>query len=290
MKTKKVESQKIQSLTDSVIFEGDALHTLQQLPSESVQCVVTSPPYWGLRDYNIQGQIGLEPTLSQFLNHLIAVFNEVKRVLKKDGTLWLNIGDGYTSGNRGYRAKDKKNPARAMSQRPDTPEGLKPKDLVGIPWKLAFSLQGDGWYLRSDIVWSKPNAMPESVKDRPTKSHEYMFLLSKSERYYYNYTAVKEVGTNGKLRNRRSVWDVNTQAFAGAHFATFPPQLIEPCVLASTKPGDYVLDPFFGSGTVGEVSLLHQRRYVGIELQPEYVSIASKRLHTSEKQIIRIAG
>ena len=176
-------------------------------------------------------------------------------MLKDDGTSWVNIGDGFTSGNRGYRAPDKKNPARAMSVRPDTPEGLKPKDLMGIPWRLAFALQDDGWYLRSDVVWNKPNAMPESVKDRPTRSHEFLFMFTKSEKYYYDREAVKEPGASGKLRNRRTVWDVNTQAFPGAHFATFPTALIEPCILASTKPGDYVLDPFFGSGTVGVSSV-----------------------------------
>jgi len=271
-------------------MEGDALHALRLLPSNSIQCVVTSPPYWGLRDYGIDGQIGLEGTLPQFINHLVAIFNEIKRVLRDDGTLWVNIGDGYTSGNRGYRATDKKNPARAMTVRPDTPEGMKPKDLQGIPWRLAFALQDDGWYLRSDIVWHKPNAMPESVKDRPTRAHEYLFMLTKSERYFYDYEAVKELGLNGKLRNRRSVWDVNTQPFAEAHFATFPPKLIEPCILASTRPGDYVLDPFFGSGTVGIVCAEHQRSYVGIELNPEYVAISAKRLNAAKDKIIKVAA
>lgn len=289
MKYKKLSPPSQIPLVDSIIFEGDALRTLQRIPDKTIQCVVTSPPYWGLRDYGIEGQVGLEPTLSQFLNHLIAIFNEVKRVLKDDGTLWLNIGDGYTSGNRGYRAADKKNPARAMTVRPDTPDGLKPKDLLGIPWRLAFALQNDGWYLRSDIVWNKPNAMPESVKDRPTKSHEYLFMFSKSERYYYDYHAVKELGQNGVLRNRRSVWDINTQAFSGAHFATFPVKLIEPCILASTKPRDFVLDPFFGAGTVGVVCLEENRKYVGIELQPEYVLMAAERLKIAEENIIRIA-
>jgi site-specific DNA-methyltransferase (adenine-specific) len=289
MKYKKVSPPEQISLDDSLIIEGDALRALRVLPEGSIRCAVTSPPYWGLRDYGIDGQIGLEPTLPQFLNHLVAIFNEVKRILRDDGTLWLNIGDGYTSGNRGYRASDKKNPARAMAVRPDTPEGLKPKDLQGIPWRLAFALQDDGWYLRSDIVWHKPNAMPESVKDRPTKAHEYLFMLTKSERYYYNYEGVKEVGLNGKLRNRRSVWNINTQGFPGAHFATFPTTLIEPCILASTKPGEYVLDPFFGSGTVGITCLEQHRRYVGIELNHEYVALAADRLGATEERIIRIA-
>jgi site-specific DNA-methyltransferase (cytosine-N4-specific) len=277
-------------LRDSMIIQGDALHILYHLPAQSVQCVVTSPPYWGLRDYKIDGQIGLEETLQQFINRLIAVFSEVKRVLKDDGALWLNIGDGYTSGNRGYRAPDKKNPARAMDVRPDTPEGLKPKDLLGIPWRLAFALQDDGWYLRSDIVWNKPNAMPESVKDRPTRSHEYLFMLTKSESYYYDFAAVREPTPDGKLRNKRLVWSVNTQATAGAHFATYPPALIAPCVLSSTRPGDFVLDPFFGSGTTGLVAHELQRKYVGIELHPDYISLAAGRIDGAAQRIVRFAA
>ncbi|MFO0752868.1 MAG: site-specific DNA-methyltransferase [Thermodesulfovibrionales bacterium] len=262
-----------------MILRGDTHHIVSRLPKESVQCVITSPPYWGLRDYKIDGQIGLEETLPQFVNRLVAVFREVHRVLKPDGIFWLNIGDGYTSGNRGWRAPDKKNPARAMSVRPNTPEGLKPKDLLGIPWRLAFALQQDGWYLRSDIVWNKPNAMPESVKDRPTRSHEYVFLFSKNEKYYYDYKAILESTDDGRgKRNKRSVWDINTEPYKEAHFATFPPKLIEPCILAGTKRGDYVLDPFFGSGTVGVVCERLIRNYIGIELHPEYVALAAKRL------------
>jgi site-specific DNA-methyltransferase (adenine-specific) len=273
-------------LNNSTIIEGDSIYALQRLPSKSVQCVVTSPPYWGLRDYNIPGQIGLENNLQQYINRLVSVFAEVKRVLSDDGTFWLNIGDGFTSGNRGYRAPDKKNPARAMTIRPDTPEGLKPKDLIGIPWRLAFALQADGWYLRTDIIWHKPNAMPESVKDRPTRCHEFVFLFSKSEQYYYDRKAILE--ENG--RNNRTVWSINTVPFLEAHFATFPPKLIEPCILASTKPGDYVLDPFFGSGTVGVVCQDHGRNYIGIELHPEYVKIAVNRLNLSERNIFSVAG
>ncbi|MCI5142659.1 MAG: site-specific DNA-methyltransferase [Candidatus Electrothrix sp. ATG1] len=289
MKRKKISKPNILPLRGSVILEGDALHALNRLPSDSIQCVVTSPPYWGLRDYGIGGQIGLEKTLPQFINKLVAIFSEVKRVLRPDGVLWLNIGDGYTSGNRGYRAPDKKNPARAMSVRPDTPSGLKPKDLLGIPWRLAFALQDDGWYLRSDIVWQKPNAMPESVKDRPSRSHEYLFMFSKSEKYFYDREVVKEPGANGKLRNRRSVWNVNTQPFPGAHFATFPTNLIEPCIIASSRKNDYVLDPFFGAGTVGVACQTHQRHFVGIELHPKYVSLAVERLEPLENNIIRLA-
>jgi len=272
------------TLTDSIIIQGDALSVLRLLPDQAVQCIVTSPPYWGLRDYNIPGQIGLEPTLPDFLNSLVAVFSEAKRVLADDGILWVNIGDGYTSGDRGWRAPDRKNRARAMNVRPNTPEGLKPKDLQGIPWRLAFALQDDDWYLRADIIWHKPNAMPESVKDRPTRSHEYLFMFTKSERYYYDRAAIVEA--NG--RNRRTVWNVNTQPFPGAHFATFPPALIEPCIMASTKPADFVLDPFFGVGTVGLVTQKHRRRYVGIELHPEFVDLAARRLAIDERHVIEI--
>lgn len=266
-------------LSESAVFEGSALAVLRTLPSASVQCAITSPPYWGLRDYGIDGQIGLEQSLTEFLTRLTQIFSELRRVLSDDGTLWLNIGDSYTSGNRGYRASDRKNPARAMSIRPPTPNGLKPKDLIGVPWRLAFALQDDGWFLRSDVVWNKPNAMPESVKDRPVRSHEYLFMLTKSEHYHYDHEAVKEAaGDKGSMRSRRTVWNVNTRPFSGAHFATFPPELIRPCVLASTKPGDFVLDPFFGSGTVGVVSQEENRRFVGIELNPEYVQLANDRL------------
>jgi site-specific DNA-methyltransferase (adenine-specific) len=285
---KVVPPEKIK-LADSLILEGDSLDILRLLPSNLIQCAITSPPYWGLRDYNIKGQIGLETSLQEFINHLVAIFNEVKRVLRDDSTLWLNIGDGYTSGNRGYRASDKKNPARAMAIRPNTPEGLKPKDLQGIPWRLAFALQDDGWYLRSDIIWNKPNAMPESVKDRPTKSHEYLFMLTKSEQYYYNYESSKEIGLNGDYRNRRTVWNINTQSFQEAHFATFPQKLVEPCIFSSSRPGDFVLDPFFGSGTVGVVCVQHKRQYVGIELNPEYVKIAANRLGITEENIMKVA-
>lgn len=272
-------------LDGSLLIHSDAILALHKLPSSSVQCIVTSPPYWGLRDYGIEGQIGLEDKLQQYINRVVSIFTEAKRVLKDDGVLWLNIGDGYTSGNRGYRATDKKNPARAMNVRPDTPEGLKSKDLLGIPWRLAMALQADGWYLRSDIIWNKPNAMPESVKDRPTRSHEYIFMLTKSERYYYDYQAVRENG-----RNKRTVWNVNTAPFPQAHYATFPPALIEPCILASTRENDIILDPFFGAGTVGVVCQKHNRRFVGIELNDEYIQIAKKRLSVEERSILKVVG
>ena len=265
-------------IQESTVFQGDSRALLKRFPACLFRCCVTSPPYWGLRDYGIEGQIGAEERPEGYIERLVAVFEEVRRVLTKDGTLWLNIGDSYTSGNRGYRAPDKKSPVRAMSYRARTPAGLKPKDLVGIPWRLAFALQEAGWYLRSDIVWEKPNCMPESVKDRPTRAHEYVFLFSKSLKYFYDCKSVRE--SNG--RNRRTVWSIPTEAFPGAHFATFPPKLVEPCVLAGSRAGDWVLDPFLGSGTVGVVCEQQQRRYVGIELNPEYVSMAVERIRGTQ--------
>lgn len=274
MQTVKLFSPSPLVLSDSIVLEGDAHLALGRLPSESVQCVVTSPPYWGLRDYGIAGQIGLEPTLAGFIQSLTIVFAEVKRVLKPDGVLWLNIGDGYTSGNRGWRAPDKKNPNRAMNVRPDNPAGLKDKDLLGVPWRLALALQDNGWFLRSDIVWHKPNAMPESVRDRPTRAHEYLFMLTKSEQYRYDHQAVKERTEDGGTRNRRSVWNINTSNSGSSHIAAFPEALVEPCLLASTAANEFVLDPFFGSGTVGLVAQRLGRRFVGIELNPAYVAEA----------------
>jgi len=268
---------------ESSILTGDAFDVLRSFPSNSFKCCVTSPPYWGLRDYGIPGQIGAEKDVAEYINKLVRVFREVRRVLAPDGTLWLNIGDCYTSGNRTWRDKDKKNSARAMHYRPPTPPGLKPKDLIGVPWKVAFALQEDGWYLRSDIIWYKPNCQPESVRDRPTRAHEYVFFFSKSEKYYFDRQAIMEpASSNGSLRNRRSVWAINTEAFPEAHFATFPGGLVTPCILAGSAPGDLVLDPFFGSGTVGQVSLETGRAFVGIELKPEYADIAKKRLGWKE--------
>jgi site-specific DNA-methyltransferase (cytosine-N4-specific) len=265
----------VASESGSLIVLGDAHSVLRSLPEHAFQTCVTSPPYWSLRDYSIPGQIGLEERVDDYISALVRVFAEVWRVLRDDGTLWLNIGDSYTSGGRTWRAPDRKNPIRAMNVRPPTPDGLKPKDLIGIPWRLAFALQAAGWYLRADIVWNKPNCQPESVKDRPTRSHEYVFLLSKSERYMYNHRAVR--GPNN--RNLRTVWDINTQAYREAHFATFPPALVEPCLSAGSGRGDIVLDPFLGSGTTGVVALALERRFVGIELNPEYVRIAEQRLN-----------
>ncbi len=260
----------------SALICGDAAEVLDAFPAESVQSVITSPPYWSLRDYGIEGQIGLEQSVESFVKSLTLVFDRVHRVLRKDGTLWLNIGDSYTSGGRTWRAPDKKNPARAMEVRPPTPQGLKPKDLIGVPWRLAFSLQAAGWYLRADIVWNKPNCQPESVGDRPTRSHEYVFLFSKSERYYYDVHAVP--GPNE--RRLRTVWDIKTQAYpdASGHFATYPPALVEPCVLSGSKPGDIILDPFIGSGTTALVAAEHDRRLVGIELNPDFLALTQGRL------------
>jgi len=266
-------------IVHSTIFHGDAEKLLERLPSDFFRCCVTSPPYWGLRDYQTEGQIGAEDDPDKYVEHLVAVFEQVRRVLKEDGTFWLNIGDSYTSGNRGYRAPDKKNPIRAMSYRAKTPEGLKPKDLIGIPWRLAFALQKSGWYFRSEIIWEKPNCMPESVKDRPTRCHEYLFLFSKSLKYYYDYLSVQEA--NG--RNRRTVWSVPTEPFTGTHFATFPPKLVEPCILAGSESDDWVLDPFFGSGTVGVVCEQQHRKYVGIELNRDYVKLAVERIRNTDR-------
>lgn len=298
------------------ILLGDSLTILKTLESESVQTCVTSPPYFGLRDYGMEGQIGLESTPEAYVQAMVSLFREVKRMLRKDGTLFLNLGDSYGKG----------------------------KHLLGIPWRVAFALQEDGWILRQDIIWSKPNPMPESVTDRCTKSHEYMFLLSKSPKYYFDNNAIAEPArycgernrsnmrggtTDPKLkhhgltgvkkdrgktwqerkaagevmrhglagaaasnsggyltketRNKRSVWSVNTKPYKGAHFATFPPALIEPCVLAGAPKGGIVLDPFFGSGTTGAVAVKNDRQYIGIELNPEYVTLAEKRL--SEVQL-----
>lgn len=267
---------------ESAVINGDSINVLRHFPNETIQCVITSPPYWGLRDYNIDGQIGLELTIDKYIRKLIDIFTQIRRILKKKGTLWVIIGDGYTSGNRKYRAFDKKYPARKMKRRPDTPIGLKQKDLLGIPWKLAFALQNSGWYLRADIIWHKPNSMPESVKDRPFRSHEYIFLLSKSKKYFFDSDAL--IGKDGK--RLRSIWEISKNGFKGNHFATFPKELIIPCISSSTKEGDWVMDPFFGTGTIGEVSNELKRLYLGIELNPEYINLALARINR-KTQIIK---
>lgn len=286
------EKMKTTAISNDIeIIVGDARNELVRIPDQTFQCCITSPPYWGLRDYDFEGQIGAEPKVEKYIEHLVAVFKQVKRTLHDDGVLWLNIGDSYTSGGRTWRAPDKKNMGRAMGYRPETPIGLKPKDLIGLPWRLAFALQADGWYLRSDIIWNKPNCQPESVKDRPTRAHEYIFLMSKSERYYYNYEAIKEPAQtngrqNGSMKNRRTVWDLHTEGFKGAHFAVFPTKLVKLCMLAGSKAGSAVLDPFFGSGTVGVVAKETGRQCVGIEMKEEYAEMARDRIMCASSHLI----
>ena len=290
-----------------MLIRADARHL--PLADGCAQCCVTSPPYWGLRDYGNAGQIGIEPTPDAYVQHLVAVFREVWRVLKPQGTLWLNLGDSYasaTKGSVGGWAADPNNyahKAQAYGSRRFSHD-VKEKDLMGIPWRVAFALQADGWYLRADIIWAKPNPMPESVTDRPTKSHEYLFLLTKSERYCYDHEAVKDDavyppgtrkdvkkgGFNSKYagdvarigdesfrairekRNRRSVWTIPTQPYTGAHFATMPEKLVEPCILAGCPRGGLVLDPFVGSGTVLAVAERLGRRGVGTDLSYQYLA------------------
>lgn len=293
------------------LLQGDVLERLADLEDESIQCAVTSPPYWGLRDYGSNGQLGLEDTPEEHVARMVEVFREVRRVLRSDGTLWLNYGDSYNAynANRGAStgfsdgASGRDHPSAVRGLRTDS---LKPKDLVGMPWRIAFALQADGWWLRSDIIWHKPNPMPESVTDRPTKSHEYVFLLTKSARYYYDADAVREKGIipAGTLaakgstersempgvnsrpreykeydgqRNLRDVWTITTHPFPDAHFATFPPKLVEPCIKAGCDACGTVLDPFIGSGTTAIVACGLGRDCIGIELNPEYAAMAEKR-------------
>lgn len=311
-----------------IILLGDAAEQLRTLDADSVHCCVTSPPYFGLRDYGVPGQIGLEATPEEYVEKLVQVFREVRRILRPDGTLWLNIGDSYTSGGRKTRDYDQKLPARAMDQRPKTPEGMKPKDLIGIPWLLAFALRSDGWYLRQDIIWHKPNAMPESVRDRCTKSHEHVFLLSRSERYFFDTDAISEpiMGNSTKRylrgyrgqaeavalprfggtkygdstaeearcksgkeyvptprRNKRDVWSIGTMGFRGAHFAVFPEKLVEPCILAGSPKDGLVLDPFADSGTTGVVAQRLGRRFIGIDINPDYCAMAAERIASGKE-------
>ena len=332
------------------ILTGDCRDILRTLPTESVHCVVTSPPYFGLRDYGVDGQIGLEPTPDAFVEQMVSVFREVHRVLRKDATLWLNLGDSYAGGGHGgggsYEAERNwragnpdKNKGNSNRDGLGRVTGAKPKDLLGIPWRVAFAVQADGWYLRQDIIWSKPNPMPESVRDRCTKAHEYLFMLSKSERYHYDADAIAEpalyVGVagqdangfknplrfNGKLaestkkqdghtrrhagfnarlnaakdrgdckktRNKRTVWEVPTQPFAEAHFATFPPALIEPCILAGCPKGGTVLDPFGGAGTTGLVADRLGRDAILIELNAEYAEMARRRIQNDSPMFAEV--
>lgn len=262
------------------LLVGDARQILLQMPDGHFDCIVTSPPYWGLRDYGVPGQIGAEPTVDDYIADLVHLFREARRTLADDGTFWLNIGDSYTSGGRTWRDADAKNKGRAMDYRAPTPEGLKPKDLIGVPWKLAFALQAEGWYLRTDIIWNKPNCQPESVKDRPTRAHEYVFLFSKSEKYYYDWQAIMEPAADPKQKskNRRTVWNLNTEPYPGSHFAVYPKALVRICVAAGSSTNGRVLDPFFGSGTTGVVCNELGRDCVGIELNAEYAELARERL------------
>jgi len=261
-----------------VILKGDTRDMIRRLPANTFQCAITSPPYWGVRDYGVANQIGAETDLTKYVEALVDVFAEVRRVLRPDGTFWLNVGNTYTSGGRKWRDEDSKNKGRAMSYRPPTPEGLKKKDLIGVAWMLAMSCQKEGWYLRNDIIWYKPNCQPESVKDRFTVSHEYLFLFTKSEKYSFYQEATKEPTAIGNgSKNRRTVWSINTEPCPEAHFAVFPRALIRPCILAGTKENDLILDPFYGAGTVGIVAKELGRRCVGIEINPHYVQIAKGR-------------
>ncbi len=267
-------------LNESLLICGAASDGLDLLPDRSIRTVVTSPPYWSLRDYEMKDQIGRDDALVDYIKSIVVTFDKLRRVLSDDGTVWLNVGDSYTSGNRRYRAPDRKNRARAMSVRPATPEGLKPKDLIGVPWRLAFALQDAGWWVRSEVIWNKPNAHPESVRDRPTKAHETVFLLSKSENYYYDTDAVR--GPNG--RRLRTVWDVNTEprrrsdSGVDDHPAVMPMTLANQCVSITSEPGDVVLDPYAGSGTTLLAARKLNRRWVGIELNPSFVDLIEYRL------------
>ena len=301
------------------VFIGDCRETLKDVPDKSVQMCVTSPPYFGLRDYGESGQIGLENTLEGYIENLKLVTDEVYRVLKDDGVLWLNLGDSYSSGNRPrasiredtYRAPTKQS-IGAGAARPPQLAGIKPKDLIGVPWQVALAMRDSGWYLRTDIIWSKPNAMPESVTDRPTKSHEYIFLLTKSEHYFYDHEAIKEKAEMNRwggdkpmnmdntkdvdnqfagltrprsmlyeTRNKRSVWTINTTPYKDAHFATFPEEIPRLCILAGSKAGDTILDPFAGSGTTGKVAVELGRKAILCELNPDYRKLIEKRTTTT---------
>ena len=262
---------------------GDCAEKLKEIPDASINLVVTSPPYWGLRDYIADSQVGTEDTLDNYIYKLKAIFSEVKRILVPDGTLWLNLGDAYNSGRNGghpggkkqWKPDQKKYQNRSGANVPE----LKPKDLIGIPWRVAFALQADGWYLRQDIIWHKPNPMPESVQDRCTKAHEYIFLLSKSYNYKFNATEIKEASVNGlEKKNRRSVWTAHVSRVKEKHYATYPSELILPCIKAGSNQGDTVLDPFMGSGTTGVAAIELGRKFIGIEITPDYFEIAKERI------------
>lgn len=297
------------------ILHGNVLDVVDEIPDNYVHTIITSPPYWALRDYGRDGQLGMEDTPEEYVNNIVTVFGKLYRVLRDDGTLWLNLGDTYMSGggafrHLGYTDPKYKNGRKVVRAEPQANKHnvLKPKDLVGIPWRVALALQAYGWYLRSDIIWNKPNAMPESVKDRPTRSHEHIFLLSKNSKYYYDYKEIleyaktspvardksieaynqsytggrfssgKRVFGYGNKRNSRDVWSVNTKPYKESHFAVFPEEIAEKCLLAGCPKNGIVLDPFMGSGTVAAVALMHGRKYIGIEINDEYIEFAKKRI------------
>ncbi len=274
------------SIETDRIINGDCLCVLKEMPKECVHCCVTSPPYYGLRDYGMEGQVGREATPGQYIAKLTEIFSEVYRVLRADGTCWLNISDTYCGTGSKGSFKDPKNPDGRNGQRVSiarNAEGCKHKDLIGIPWMLAFALRDSGWYLRNDIVWQKGNAMPESVRDRLTRSYEHIFLLAKSRKYYFNAMAIAEqTAAKGRdsshLRNCRDVWLINTAPYRGKHFAAYPPKLAERCILAGCPEGGIVLDPFFGSGTTGIAAVHNGRHYIGIELNEEYCFLAGERI------------
>ena len=269
----------------NIIEFGDCRTVLKMWKSlgVKVQTCVTSPPYFGLRDYGHDAQIGLEETPDQYINAMVEVFRCVRDVLADDGTLWVNIGDSYAA-NRSYQVPSTKggkkhSETQAVGGRGSkVPKGMKPKDMIGIPWALAFALRADGWWLRQEIIWHLPNTMPERVTDRCVGSHEHIFLLSKSEKYFFDFEAIQEASADGTKRRKRDVWSVNSAAYKGAHGAVFPPALIEPCILAGSRLGDIVLDPFMGSGTTAQVALQHNRQYLGCELNPDYGSLQDERI------------
>ena len=299
------------------VFFGDCRESMRQMIADGVkvQMCVTSPPYYGLRDYGHDGQLGLEATPEEFIGSMVSVFRLVRDLLNDDGVLWLNIGDSYNANQGAGFNSNKRLSLENRSTVRKHPSWLKPKDLMGIPWMLAFALRNDGWYLRQDVIWSKPNPMPESVTDRCTRSHEYLFLLTKNSKYYYDSEAIREktltkdntfrdrdstrlnntpgrkqmggLNTNNyETRNKRSVWSIATKPYSGAHFATFPPELIKPCILAGSRPDDVVLDPFFGSGTTGQVCESMGRQWIGCELNREYESLQKDR--TAQKGLVFI--
>ena len=325
------EWQALEGLPDrdgvNKVFFGDCRESMRQMIADGIkaQMCVTSPPYFGLRDYGHPEQLGLESTPTEYVANMVEVFRLVRDVIADDGVLWLNLGDSYTgSANNGSDTSKTMQGTQAATGKSLPSKGgagLKPKDLIGIPWRVAFALQSDGWYLRQDIIWHKPNPMPESVTDRCTKAHEYIFLMAKSERYYYDAAAIaedadakyesrysapfnvgdKEAGGAGRpgaaantagmkeylgKRNKRSVWTISTKPYSGAHFATFPPDLIEPCILAGSRPGDIVLDPFFGSGTTGQVSQALGRKWIGCELNNAYGALQNERTAQQSMELI----